>query len=73
MLYLDSARDRLDADFRSSVEAARMGTVFASNANAYQSWSRRTSVPEGSGLTGKALEVAIMNIAREFPVIRGPL
>lgn len=72
MVYLDAAADRVDERFRSSVEAARMGTVFASNRKAYDQW-RRDAAPKGRGLTGDALEAAVRRIAEQFPdnVIRG--
>jgi hypothetical protein len=56
------------------VEATRVGTVFASNVKAYRKWAnaKRTRRP-GRGLTGDALERAVMGVARQFPgnVLRG--
>ena len=74
--YLDAAADRITADFTARVEAARLGAVFASNAKAHEKWRRQAHRAPGThrkGLTGAALESAVMNVARMFPdnVIRG--
>ncbi len=51
-----------------------MGSIFSRNQKAYDTWARqaqrRTHAP---GLTGAALESAVMRIAEQFPnnVIRG--
>jgi len=74
LAYLDAAGDRRTRTardgFESRVEAARLGTVFASNAKAYGSWRRkqdRQSPERQPVLVGAALESAVMNIARQFP------
>lgn len=60
-----------DADFRSAVEAARMGAIFATDQRQYNRWASR-SQPK-TRLADDAIERAIVNIARQFPdnVIRG--
>lgn len=56
------------------VEATRVGYIFSRNAKAYDKWaaSKRAKGPV-RGLTGDALERAVMGIARQFPgnVVRG--
>lgn len=48
--YFDAARDRADRDadtrFRDRVETARLGYLFAHDAQAYQQWSARQRVAE---------------------------
>ena len=67
LLYLDSAADRLAAahetSFVESVEASRMGVIFAHNGKAHGSWLRRRKAKEGRGLVGEALERAVGAIA----------
>jgi hypothetical protein len=56
------------------VEATRMGTVYASNLKAYRKWaSAKHRRRPSRGLTGDALERAVMGIAQQFPgnVLRG--
>ena len=72
VLYLDDAidrrSDRMEADFESTVEAVRVGYLTARDNKLYQKWSRRRSTPKrGTGLTGQALEQAVMRIASMFP------
>jgi hypothetical protein len=77
--YLDAATERerrtVESRFAERVEAARMGTVFASNLSAYRRWrgSVRRGTTVGPGLTGAALEAAVMRVADQFPsnVVRG--
>lgn len=59
-----------------SVEAVRSGTILAHDKKAYQRWrSGQASVhrAKGRGLTGVALEQAVLRIGRLFPgnVLRG--
>lgn len=84
VLYLDAAQDRIDADvrneFESWVEAVRIGTFFGSGTKEgvrqYARWKTRArnARPGRKGLTGAALESAVMRIAEQFPdqVVRGP-
>ncbi len=72
VLYLDDAidrrSDRIKSDFESTVEAVRVGYITARDKAAFQKWSRRRAQPtKGSGLTGAALEQAVMQVAAIFP------
>lgn len=72
MGLLDSATDRLLAqqkrEFEEMVEAVRIGTVIAHDANAARKWmSRPTAMQQQRGATGEALEQAVANIALIFP------
>lgn len=56
-------------DFDQMVEAVRVGSIFAHDQKAYDRWQRRPkarSKPQ-RGLTGHALEAAVMRIANQFP------
>ncbi len=70
---LDAATDRRSeratADFESSVEAARVGYIFARDQKQYAKWRRSTERrnPRKVGLTGTELETAIRGIAQMFP------
>lgn len=45
-----------------------MGTIFAYEQKAYLRWARSTRrPPKARGLTGAALEAAVMQIAETFP------
>lgn len=52
-----------------------MGSIFGRDQKAYQKWARssRRAPSHARGLTGMALESAVMRIAAQFPnnVIRG--
>lgn len=70
----DAAQDRLtdrsQSDFEAMLEAVRLGTVFAHDGRQYGSWRRsqpRRRGDRSSGLTGMALESAVMRIAALFP------
>lgn len=70
--YHDRMQDETQAAFESAVEAARAGSIFAKRENdrQYQSWrrKRRRAEPEKQiGLTGQALETAIMGFAAQHP------
>lgn len=58
------------------VEAVRVGTIFAHDQKAYSRWTRRPKARarKQHGLTGAALEAAVMRIAQRFPdnVVVGP-
>jgi hypothetical protein len=78
LAYLDAAEERQERDFRESVEAVRLGTIFAHDGRAYGRWNQRRrssgSAPSGGGgLTGMALERAIFGLAARNPeyVVRG--
>jgi len=51
------------------VEAVRAGTIFAHDAKAHRRWQSATpsAQPKGRGLTGQALEQAVMLLARTAP------
>jgi len=68
--YSDRLEDETDAAFQTAVEAARAGAIFARRENdrQYQSWRRRVRrSTEKIGLTGQALESAIMGFAAMHP------
>lgn len=69
-MYLDPAQERLDEErdvrFRDTVEATRLGTVYASNAKAYGKWRRAHAVAERPR-SDVEMEAAIMRIASQFP------
>lgn len=76
---MDAAQDRVTArssvDFDTMVESVRVGTVFAHDASAYARWrsKHRPGRKRERGLTGAALEDAVMRVAGMFPgnVVRG--
>jgi hypothetical protein len=43
-----------------------MGAIFAENPKAYRSWRRQTGQRE-AGLSGQALEQAVMGLALSYP------
>jgi len=52
------------------VEAVRVGTVLAHDKKAYDRWRSRprtTAAARAKGLTGAALEAAVMRLAQIFP------
>lgn len=66
--HYDHLKDESDARFDTLIEAVRSGTIFARNHKQYQSWRRKTRRPdEKIGLTGQALESAIMGMAVQHP------
>lgn len=70
--YLDAASERLEerhrAEFDGWVEAVRVGTIFAHDNKQYGKWrSRPHPGRQQRGLTGAALEQAVMRIAAMFP------
>jgi hypothetical protein len=71
--YLDAAQERLEAEqrtqFDSWVEAIRAGTIFAHDDKQYGRWRTRPrkNARQQRGLTGAALEQAVMRIASIFP------
>lgn len=72
VLYLDEetdrVRDRAQADFDRTVEAVRVGTIFAHDGRQYARWlAGKPAAKRGRGLTGDALEAAVMGIAAMFP------
>jgi len=78
VLYLDAAVDRITDDhrrrFTDAVEAARLGTIFASGQKqtnrAYKAWRRNLEGDRpdaGAGLTGDALERAVGVLAAFHP------
>lgn len=50
-----------------------MGSWFGRDPKAYSKWATKTHRPTGRGLTGQALESAVMRVASIFPdnVTRG--
>lgn len=70
VLLLDEASDRqaahAQADFDRMVEAVRVGTVFAHDGKQHAKWTRARREPR-KGLTGAALEAAVMRLATIFP------
>lgn len=68
---LDAAQRRLvesaQFDFDGQVEAARAGWIFAHDDSQYQRWKHATPKAHSAPLNDRALELAIMNIARQFP------
>jgi hypothetical protein len=76
VLYVDSSVDRITgrvrAQFDSWVEAVRVGMIFAHDRRQYQRWLRqrpRTPGERSPGLTGAALERAILAIGAMHPDI----
>lgn len=72
ILYLDEevdrVRDRAQADFDRTVEAVRVGTIFAHDGKQHARWvNSRRVLHRGAGLTGDALEAAVRGIAAMFP------
>jgi hypothetical protein len=71
--YLDAATERIEsqqeAEWATAVESVRVGTIFAHDGKQYSRWrTRTTNRSKGSrGLTGAALERAVMRIADMFP------
>lgn len=70
--YLDAAEERLEAvqrsRFEEAVEAVRIGYIFARDGKQYTRWrSSARSRSKQRGLTGHALEQAVMRIASMFP------
>jgi hypothetical protein len=67
--YLDAAQERIEDRFETQVEAVRVGMVIAGNPKAMQRWSSRTRRfgKQQRGLTGAALDSAVMNVAAMFP------
>ena len=74
--YFDSAHDRLDSErrgrFVDSVEAVRVGTVAAHDQKAADRWvASRDGIAgqpaRGRGLSGAALERAMMQLAASKP------
>ena len=71
--YLDAAQERLEVrqrnDFEGWVEAVRIGYIFARDGKQYTRWrtSSRSRSKHQRGLTGAALEQAVMRIASMFP------
>jgi hypothetical protein len=76
--YIDAYTERLDdetqASFQSAIEAARAGAIFSryENRRQYESWRRKMRVAmkdptEEVGLSGQALESAIMGFAAMHP------
>jgi hypothetical protein len=71
--YLDAAQERLEAQQRAEfdgwVEAIRAGTIFAHDDKQYSKWRTRPrkGARQQRGLTGAALEQAVMRIASIFP------
>jgi len=72
VVYLEAASDRLTrdahAEFGLAVEAARLGTVFASNVRAYSRWRTQfRPKTRPAPLSDAQLEAAIMNAQAHFP------
>lgn len=70
--YLDAAQDRLASEAESrmdeAVEAVRIGYLAATQKGVYSKWTnRRRRGRQQVGLTGAALEAAIMGLARTNP------
>lgn len=70
--YLDAAQDRLRdrarTEFDAMVEAVRAGSIFAQDGKQYRRWASRSSSGRPSrGLSGMALERAIVGLARVHP------
>jgi leucyl aminopeptidase (aminopeptidase T) len=69
--YLDAAEERLEArqraEFRGWVEAVRVGSIFARDQRQYGRWASSSRAKGRRGLTGHALEQAVMRIASMFP------
>ena len=77
MALLDAGQDRLiveaDRRFTEAVESVRIGTVIAQDRKAYSRWRTRRRHPlartaaDGGGLTGRALESAVLGLAATNP------
>ena len=73
LAYADAAQERLDrhaqAELDRRVEEIRVGTIFAHDQKQYGRWKSRTrnARPGQRGLTGAALEAAVMGIREQFP------
>lgn len=71
--YLDAYSDRLkdttEAAYDGMVEAVRAGMIFAKSDKQYRRWRTRVQRRSGQavGLTGQALESAIMGFAAQHP------
>lgn len=69
LLYLEEASERITDAHESEVEAIRAGTILAYDAKAYRRW--RSAVDRRhdrrTGLTGAALEAAVMSLAGAHP------
>jgi hypothetical protein len=70
--YLDAAQERVerdqDARMDAQVEAVRIGYLAARDKRIHQKWvNRRRRHDQQRGLTGQALEHAIMSLARQHP------
>lgn len=66
-MYFDESTDRKQAESDARIEAVRAGTIFASNPKAHRKWRSSAKSKPGRGLTGDALETAVMGIAALFP------
>jgi hypothetical protein len=70
--YLDAAEERIETQHRSEfegwVEAVRIGYIFARDGKQHARWRSSTRTRgRQRGLTGAALEQAVMRIAAMFP------
>jgi hypothetical protein len=57
-------------EFEQIVEGTRAGTILAHDKRAYQRWRSQSTARSGRpqrGLTGAALESAVMRVAQMFP------
>jgi hypothetical protein len=71
-VYLEPAQERVEersrAAFDDMVEATRVGYIIARDRKAFHRWTnRRQRVRPKRGLTGHALEQAVLNISRLYP------
>lgn len=70
MAYFDAANERVADQWAADVEAVRIGTVAGSDRKANERWQRernKMKVQPEQGLTGAALERAIMTLAQAHP------
>jgi hypothetical protein len=69
--YLDAAQERIEvrgrSEFEGWVEAVRVGYIFARDGKQYDRWRTSSRSRVKRGLTGAALEQAVMRIASMFP------
>ena len=71
--YFDAASERRNeqslSEFERAVETVRLGTGFLHDAPAYRRWKSRMSRSQSrtQGVTGQALEAAVMGLARQHP------
>jgi hypothetical protein len=58
---------RARVEFESSVEAARIGYIFARDGGQYRTWRSGIDARSSKALTSDQLEAAVMHLAQMFP------